>query len=153
MQSSPTLTAQGEFSFTEGKVTGDIKARDFLAKIHTSQFCDAHKENSMSIASFFGRLFGSKSATQALPQKRTRARTTAAASEGRPRAKRQRHIWLDAEIDRVTGPGHYIIVPPAHMHITRAQSLICARLWGKFGAGKYETKQVVASKTIRVIVK
>lgn len=104
----------------------------------------------MSITSFFGRLFGTKPATQPLPRKRRSPTTT---TEGKQRAKRQRHEWLDREVAKVTGPGHYIIVPPAHLHITRAQSLICARMHAKFGVGTYETKQVAASKTIRVIVR
>lgn len=73
-------------------------------------------------------------------------------TSGKPRARRQRQFWLDSELEKIKGPGQYVLVPPKEMNLTDAQARITARLAHKIGAGKYTTRQLCDLHSVHVTI-
>lgn len=87
-----------------------------------------------------------------VPQAATVAPATTRKRTNRVRAPRQRQEWLNTEIDKIVGSGKYLVVPPKDMKLEVAQCRLTARLYSKFGSGKYKTVQIKPVHMIHVTI-
>lgn len=78
--------------------------------------------------------------------------TREATRQASPR-KGHKSAWALKELERVTGPGEYMIRTPADVPIDRAQAHVCAVLTKRFGSKNYRTNRMFNSNALRVIVR
>ena len=64
-----------------------------------------------------------------------------------------RSAWAFKELERVTGPGEYLIRTPHDLPIEKAQAHVCKILTNRFGSKNYRTNRMFDNKSIRVIVR
>jgi hypothetical protein len=67
--------------------------------------------------------------------------------------KGHKSAWAVKELERVTGPGEYMIRTPANIPMDRAQAHVCAILTKRFGSNNYRTNRIFNANALRVIVR